>query len=70
MQDGGAWSERGAVADAQIVACDVDSQRCSVDAANERPAAQRAGALKDRDAFIAETDDGAYRAVVPRNERL
>jgi len=41
-----------------------------LDAMNERPAAQRAAALKDRHAFKAEMDDEARRAMFPQNERL
>ncbi len=40
------------------------------DAINERPAAARAGALKDRHAFKTEMDDDARRAMFPQNERL
>ena len=40
------------------------------DAINQRPAAQRAAALKDRYAFKAEMDDEARRAMFPQNERL
>ena len=40
------------------------------DAVNERPAAQRAAALKDRHAFKTEMDDEARRAMFPQNERL
>jgi GST-like protein len=40
------------------------------DAMNERPAAQRAAALKDRHAFKTEMDDEARRAMFPQNERL
>lgn len=40
------------------------------DAISARPAAQRAGALKDRHAFKAEWDDEARRAMFPQNERL
>ncbi len=40
------------------------------DAINERPAAQRASALKDRYAFKAEMDNEARRAMFPQNERL
>jgi GST-like protein len=40
------------------------------DAVNERPAAQRAAALKDRYAFKTELDDEARRAMFPQNERL
>jgi GST-like protein len=40
------------------------------DAVNERPAAQRAAALKDRYSFKAEMDDAARRAMFPQNERL
>jgi GSH-dependent disulfide-bond oxidoreductase len=40
------------------------------DAINQRPAAQRAAALKDRHAFKAELDDEARRAMFPQNERL
>ncbi len=40
------------------------------DAVNERPAAQRAAALKDRHAFKTEMDDAARRAMFPQNERL
>jgi GST-like protein len=41
-----------------------------LDAVNERPAAQRAAALKDRYAFKTEMDDQAWRAMFPQNERL
>ena len=41
-----------------------------LDAVNERPAAQRAAALKDRYAFKTELDDEARRAMFPQNERL
>jgi GST-like protein len=41
-----------------------------LDAVNERSAAQRAAALKDRHAFKAELDDEARRAMFPQNERL
>jgi len=41
-----------------------------LDAINERPAAQRAVALKDRHTFKAEMDDEARRAMFPQNERL
>jgi GSH-dependent disulfide-bond oxidoreductase len=40
------------------------------DAINARPAAQRAGALKDRYTFKTEMDDEARRAMFPQNERL
>ena len=40
------------------------------DAINARPAAQRAGALKDRYDFKTEMDDEARRAMFPQNERL
>jgi GST-like protein len=40
------------------------------DAVNERPAALRAAALKDRYAFKTELDDEAKRAMFPQNERL
>jgi GSH-dependent disulfide-bond oxidoreductase len=40
------------------------------DAVNERPAAQRAAAIKDRHAFKTEMDDEARRAMFPQNERL
>ncbi|MET0582730.1 MAG: glutathione S-transferase N-terminal domain-containing protein [Pseudoxanthomonas sp.] len=40
------------------------------DAVSERPAAQRAAALKDRHAFKTEMDDQARRAMFPQNERL
>jgi GST-like protein len=40
------------------------------DAVSERPAAQRAAALKDRHTFKAEMDDEARRAMFPQNERL
>ena len=40
------------------------------DAVGERPAAQRAAALKDRHTFKAEMDDDARRALFPQNERL
>ena len=41
-----------------------------LEAVNERPAAQRAAALKDRHAFKTEMDDEARRAMFPQNERL
>jgi GST-like protein len=41
-----------------------------LDAVNERPAAQRAAALKDRHAFKAEMDEEARRAMFPQNDRL
>jgi GST-like protein len=41
-----------------------------LDAVSERPAAQRAAALKDRHAFKAEMDDAARQAMFPQNERL
>jgi GSH-dependent disulfide-bond oxidoreductase len=41
-----------------------------LDTVNERPAAQRAAALKDRHAFKTELDDEARRAMFPQNERL
>ena len=41
-----------------------------LDAVNERPAAGRAVALKDRHAFKAEMDDEARRAMFPQNDRL
>jgi GST-like protein len=41
-----------------------------LDAVSERPAAQRAAALKDRHVFKAEMDDEARRAMFPHNERL
>lgn len=41
-----------------------------LDTINERPAAQRAVALKDRHTFKAEMDDEARRAMFPQNERL
>jgi GST-like protein len=41
-----------------------------LDTVNERPAAQRAVALKDRYAFKTELDDEARRAMFPQNERL
>ena len=41
-----------------------------LDAVNQRPASQRAAALKDRHAFKAEMDDEARRAMFPQNERL
>jgi GST-like protein len=41
-----------------------------LDAVNERPAAQRAAALKDRHAFKTELDDEARRAMFPQNLRL
>ena len=41
-----------------------------LDAVSERPAAQRAAALKDRHAFKSEMDDEARRAMFPQNERL
>lgn len=41
-----------------------------LDAVTERPAAQRAAALKDRHSFKAEMDDEARRAMFPQNERL
>ncbi len=40
------------------------------DTVNERPAAVRAAALKDRHAFKTEMDDAARRAMFPQNERL
>ena len=40
------------------------------DAVNERPAALRVAALKDRHAFKTEMDDVARRAMFPQNERL
>ena len=40
------------------------------DTINQRPAAQRAAALKDRYTFKAEMDDEARRAMFPQNERL
>jgi GST-like protein len=40
------------------------------DVITERPAAQRAAALKDRYAFKTEMDDEARRAMFPHNERL
>ena len=40
------------------------------DAVSERPAAQRAAALKDLHAFKTEMDDDARRAMFPQNERL
>ena len=41
-----------------------------MDAVNERPAAQRAAALKDRHAFKTDMDDEARRHMFPGNERL
>jgi GST-like protein len=41
-----------------------------VDTVNERPAAQRVAALRDRHAFKSEMDDEAKRAMFPQNERL
>jgi GST-like protein len=41
-----------------------------LDAVSDRPAAQRAVALKDRHAFKTELDDEARRAMFPQNERL
>ena len=41
-----------------------------LDAVNQRPAAQRAAALKDRHAFKTEMDDEARRVMFPQNERL
>jgi GST-like protein len=41
-----------------------------LDAVNERPAAQRAAALKDRHVFKADMEDEARRAMFPQNERL
>jgi GST-like protein len=41
-----------------------------LDTLNERPAAQRAAALKDRYAFKTEMDDEARRAMFPQNQRL
>ncbi len=41
-----------------------------LDTINDRPAAQRAVALKDRHTFKAEMDDEARRAMFPQNERL
>jgi GSH-dependent disulfide-bond oxidoreductase len=40
------------------------------DAVTERPAAQRAAALKDKHAFKTDMDDAARRAMFPQNERL
>ena len=40
------------------------------DTVSERPAAQRAAALKDKHAFKGEMDDEARRAMFPQNERL
>ena len=40
------------------------------DAVGERPAAQRAGALKDCYAFKTDMDDESRRAMFPQNERL
>lgn len=40
------------------------------DSVSERPAAQRAAALKDRHAFKTEMDDDARRAMFPQNARL
>jgi GSH-dependent disulfide-bond oxidoreductase len=41
-----------------------------LDTISTRPAAQRAGALKDRYTFKTEMDDAARRAMFPHNERL
>ena len=41
-----------------------------LDAVSERPAAQRAAALKDRHAFKTDMDDAARCAMFPQNERL
>jgi GST-like protein len=41
-----------------------------LDTINERPAAARAAALKDRHAFKAEFDDEARRAMFPQNQGL
>jgi GST-like protein len=41
-----------------------------LEAINERPAAARAAALKDRHAFKAEFDDEARRAMFPQNQGL
>jgi GST-like protein len=41
-----------------------------LDTVSERPAAQRAAALKDRHAFKTEMDDEARRAMFPQNVRL
>lgn len=41
-----------------------------LDAINNRPAAQRAEALKNRHSFKAEMDDEARKAMFPQNERL
>jgi GST-like protein len=41
-----------------------------LDAISDRPAAQRAVAIKDRHAFKTELDDEARRAMFPQNERL
>jgi GSH-dependent disulfide-bond oxidoreductase len=41
-----------------------------LDAVTERPAAQRAAALKDKHAFKTDMDDAARRAMFPQNERL
>jgi GST-like protein len=41
-----------------------------LDEINQRPAAQRAEALKSRHAFKSEMDDDARRALFPQNERL
>ena len=41
-----------------------------LDTINDRPAAQRAVALKDRHTFKAEMDDEARKAMFPQNERL
>jgi GST-like protein len=40
------------------------------DAVSARPAAARAGAIKDRHAFKTEMDDESRRAMFPQNERL
>ncbi len=40
------------------------------DAMQQRPAAQRAEALKARHAFKSEMDDDARKALFPQNERL
>jgi hypothetical protein len=40
------------------------------DAVDERPAGQRAAALRERYAFKTDMDDDARRAMFPQNERL
>lgn len=41
-----------------------------IDTVDQRPAAQRAAAIKDRHVFKTEMDDQALRAMFPQNERL